>query len=129
MLLQRWKSHACACLLGGLSGSSAWALENLGSFGAGDPWSPQNQARLADRPASGNGCMPQATLCSRLPGMPPAGDGITLGWVKIAGGLSLEAERLEGSALAFRPSLQLDKRTRLLLHPRQRMLALRWQFD
>ena len=73
--------------------------------------------------------MPQATLCSRLPGIPPAGDGITLGRVKIAGGLSLEAERLEGSALAFRPSLQLDKRTRLLLHPRQRMLALRWQFD
>ena len=129
MLLQGWKRHACACLLGGLSGSSAWALESPGSFGAGDPWGPQIQARPPDRPASSNGCMPQATWCSRLPGMPPASDGIMSGRVSIAGALSLEAERLEGRALAFRPSLQLDKRTRLLLHPRQHMLALRWQFD
>lgn len=122
-------------VLATLGGAAADAAESDRRYGAGDPWSPQSLSRLDTLPPAGmpantpsGGCMPGATQCSRLIGMPPSASGLSLGSLALTSTLSLEAEKLGNGYTALKPTLKVGKNARLSIRPRQRMLLWRMDF-
>ncbi len=126
-----WASLGAVATLG-TTGVSATELSS--AFGLGDPWSPQALARIDAMPPAGspanapsNGCMPGATLCSRLIGVSPSASGLPLGTLNLTSTISLEAEKLGNGYTALKPTLKIGKNARLSIRPKQRMLL--WRLD